>query len=381
MRNKEHEHDDVRSEETYYTQLLKRFNCLRSTLSQARIYGLTQDSVGTSNQPPSNRHEWLYKLDREYPTPAQISQLDENNIRRGLEYCSHAMDRFDTISGQKSCWIWTLLALSSDIGTLDSRGMSHIRDLGNKAGQYSIELHQGPKHRTPASRNNLADAESKPGDLEDDTEAEQSASYYASENNWSPEMGSVQDKANEHKDASTDNTFNMNASETQDDIQLQETLSQVSKISDDIEGSTYTNTDDSALESARARLLAQLGDNLVQTGIPSAAHNARSTRSDRSELLGQGSVDSQHETKARPMRSRVEAERQRQMMRVQKSATEMSREAQPPYSESSSAVYPVSEEHSTCPVDVNTRVTIDMILTVVAERYGQRDLLRYRKPW
>jgi hypothetical protein len=32
-------------------------------------------------------------------------------------------------------------------------------------------------------------------------------------------------------------------------------------------------------------------------------------------------------------------------------------------------------------VDLNTRVTIDMILTVVGECYGQRDLLRFRETW
>jgi hypothetical protein len=31
--------------------------------------------------------------------------------------------------------------------------------------------------------------------------------------------------------------------------------------------------------------------------------------------------------------------------------------------------------------DLNSKVTCDMILTVVAERYGQKDLLRFRDSW
>jgi hypothetical protein len=31
--------------------------------------------------------------------------------------------------------------------------------------------------------------------------------------------------------------------------------------------------------------------------------------------------------------------------------------------------------------DINTKVTIDMILTIVAECFGQRDLLKYRGRW
>jgi hypothetical protein len=34
-----------------------------------------------------------------------------------------------------------------------------------------------------------------------------------------------------------------------------------------------------------------------------------------------------------------------------------------------------------CGTDLNTQITIDMILTVVAEYFGQRDLLKYRERW
>lgn len=385
-RNDNHGYDDSGSEELYYRLLVKRFKGLRTTLKQPGLHKLAQKSIDGADQlpsvkPPLNRHEWLYILDREYPRPAQISQLDEKNIKRGLEYCVHAMDRFNTISSQKSCWIWTLLALSSDIGTLDSRKMSHIRDLGNKAGQLSIDLHQGTESRNFASDNDLVYAHQGLGGSQDDIDANEPALYDANGEKKNLGTESFQPGTNEYKDTTIEDTVSENVSDAQDGMQLQAIVPAVSECPVGNEESTDINTNRSALERARARLLAQLGDNLVQAGIPTAAHNIESTPLGRSEQLDQGLNDSGHELRVRAIPSRAEAERQRQMMRIRSSTTEIPSKVDSLYSESSSAVPTVTENQVLCAVDLNTRVTIDMILTVVAECYGQRDLLRYRRPW
>ncbi|XPS94002.1 hypothetical protein M3J09_003328 [Ascochyta lentis] len=373
--HEDQEFHDPSPEELYYKQLIRRFETLRDTLYKSGVHRLAQESVAEANRlpivkPPSNRHEWLYTLDREYPTLAQISRLDEKSIRRGLEYCIYAMDRFDSISGQKSCWIWTLLALSSEVGTLDSQKMSHIRDLGTKASQLSINLHIGIKSQDVENEDSLPLANPAADDLDEDTEANRTVPCNTSGDDYSSGMGNVRLGAKENVSL-----------EIQNGEPPPATTLETSDISAGAEENTDTNTNNCALERARARLLAQLGDNLVQAGIPSSPHNLDGTRHDRNEQLDQSLNDPQHETKARPILSRAEAERQRQMMRVQNSAKEISREADFRHSESPATMHHIAEEHSSHPVDLNTRVTIDMILTVVAECYGQRDLLSYRKPW
>ncbi|KAF2625943.1 hypothetical protein BU25DRAFT_412188 [Macroventuria anomochaeta] len=384
--NDDYEHDDSDPQELYHKQLIKRFETLRSTLSGYGARRLADNPDVKANEslsvkPPSNRHEWLYILDREYPTRTQISQLNENNIRRGLEYCVYAMDRFDTISSQKSCWIWALLALSSDVGTLDSQKMSHIRDLGNKAGELSANLHSDLKRQNRGAEDDLLRTDPAAGGQDDEAEADETTFCDASEDDHSSETGYVHSGVNEHLDSTSEITLNKSRSGTRNDVQHQAISLGTSDIPTSLDGSTNTDTNDDILERARARLLAQLGDNLVQAGIPASALNTDETRPHHSEQLDQGSDDPSHKITIRTIPARAEAERQRQMMRTQDSAMASLRGADPPHSKPSAAIHSVVEDHSSCLVDLNTRVTIDMILTVVAECYGQRDLLRFRKPW
>ena len=166
---KDHKLDQVGPQESYYKQLIRRFEALRDALSEHEAPKLAKPeaeiSQSSTRRPPSNRHEWLYTIDREYPSMAQILQLEEKNVRRGLEYCTHAMDRFDTISLQKSCWIWTLLALSGEVGTMDSERISCIRELGNKAGEVRNKLnqHQGQTSHDQSTRADLVGGEEDEG--------------------------------------------------------------------------------------------------------------------------------------------------------------------------------------------------------------------------
>jgi hypothetical protein len=389
MYNEDDEFDDPDLQELYYKMLIKRFETLRRTLRNPEVYKSGQKSDVEANQstpvnPPSNRHDWLYILDREFPTLAQISQLDEKNIRRGIEYCVNAMDRFDTISDQKSCWIWTLLALSSDIETLDSRKMSHIRDLGNKASQLSISLHQGVVRQKFEDEHDLLYPEPAVEGLDNNLEVNKAGPYKAKVEDDSSGTGPVRLVANEHTEFTAENTSNEHPSETQSGVQTQTRDSDAPGISADTGESSDIGTNDDSLERARARLLAQLGDNLVQAGIPTSAQTLNNTdkmRRNNNEQLHPNSDDVQHEIKTRVLPSRAEAERQRQMMRKQNSSTDAVKVGNSSHSECSVDVPAVAEDHSSYPVDSNTRITIDMILTVVAECYGQKDLLKSRKPW
>lgn len=372
MHNKDDESNALCPQKLYYSQLIKRFEKLRRTLSRSRGHRLVQKSNieadrALSVKPPLNRHEWLYILDREYPTFSQIFQLDEKDIRRGLEYCIHGMNRFDTISEQKSCWIWTLLALSSDIGTLDSRGMSHIRDLGNTASQLSINLHQGIRHQNVGDQDNSADS------VRDDSKSNSKTGKTTLHNaNEGGNSSKPYDSRLERSNSMTKEIPSKPLANPRDDVQPQEIDQEVSDA--DVSGSTDTDANKHSLERARARLLAQLGDNLVQAGIPVSAHDTDGANSERNEQLTGGS---QYETKPFMIPTRAEAERQRQLIRIRDSGGEISRESCSPSNDHSTG----TEGSNSCVVDLNTRVTIDMILTVVAESYGQRDLLMSRKPW
>lgn len=322
----------------------------------------------SSSRPPSNRHEWLYAIDREYPIPSQVCQLDELSVRRGLEYCAHALDRFETISSQKSCWIWTLLALSGDVGTMDSQKMSHIRDLGTKAGDVSVGLRSRLAQQREASRSDSQHTEPVSFEQVDDTEA---ARHDCCADVSRSQMGYVRSCISEHLHSEGKATHSNDSDLASSGPSESLTNGQEKPIAE---------TSDDTLERARARLLAQLGDNLVQTGIPTSDPDTGDTRPHRPAQHDLGLDGSDAEVKVRAIPSRAEAERQRQLMRAQSSVT-ASLETQLPITELSATTHSVESVDNSDKFDLNTRVTIDMILTVVAECYGQRDLLTFRKPW
>lgn len=367
-----YEPDDPDPKGLYYRQLVKRFEALRHTLTQRMAGTRSQQHAdskrASSSKPPSNRHEWLYAIDREYPTPSQIYQLDELSVRRGLEYCVHALDRFEIISSQKSCWIWTLLALSGDVGTMDSQKLSHIRDLGTKAGDVSVSLRSRLAQQREASRSDSQHTESvsleqvdETGAVRHDSDAEVSRS----------KMGYVRSRISEH--------LHSEAKATHSNDSDLASSGPSEGLANGQENATAETSDDT-LERARARLLAQLGDNLVQAGIPASYPDTDDMHPSHSAQHDSGLNNSDANNKVRAIPSRAEAERQRQLMRAQSSATAGS-ETRSPATEAFATPQSVETVDNSDKFDLNTRVTIDMILTVVAECYGQRDLLTFRKPW
>ena len=368
---KDHKLDQVGPQESYYKQLIRRFEALRDALSEHEAPKLAKPeaeiSQSSTRRPPSNRHEWLYTIDREYPSMAQILQLEEKNVRRGLEYCTHAMDRFDTISLQKSCWIWTLLALSGEVGTMASAKIICIRELGNKAGEVRNKLNQ---HQGQTSHDQSTRADLVGGEEDEGTEINEPNLCDADEDTKNMDTGYVRSDKNEPMPETAPKKVVL---QSQDDAQLHNHDSNTASILCDNDERTNTKTNDNALEQARARLLAQLGDNLVQAGIPTSTPSIDKAYLHGNEQSNKDVDMPQEESRKRAIPSRAEAERQRQMMRNSAALSELA--------EPSAVAHSVVEDDSSCISDLNTRVTLDMILTVVAECYGQRDLLRFRKPW
>ena len=368
---KDHKMDQVGPQESYYKQLIRRFEALRDALSEHGAPKLAKPeaeiSQSSTRRPPSNRHEWLYVIDREYPSMAQIFQLNERSIRRGLEYCAYAMDRFDTISPQKSCWIWTLLALSGDAGTMDSERISCIRELGNKAGEVRNNLNQ---HQGQLPQDQSTPADLAGGGEDEGTKLNEPNLCDADEDIKNMDPGYVRFVKNEPM---PETSLKKAVLQSQDDAQLHNHDLDMASVLCDNDERTNIQPNDTALEQARALLLAQLGDNLVQAGIPTSTPGIDEAYMHGNERSNKDVDRLQEESRRRTIPSRAEAERQRQMMRDSAASSVLA--------EPSAVAQSAIEDDSSCISDLNKRATLDMILTVVAECYGQRDLLRFRKPW
>jgi hypothetical protein len=133
------------------------------------------------------------------------------------------------------------------------------------------------------------------------------------------------------------------------------------------EGEVRDDAEVSDLERARACLLAQLGDRLVHPQLPSPtkpiySHSPKTARhkTENGEApRGVNPMKCPVPLGSHPPSTQLQAENQ---------TLESSVSRGPDRGDASGA-------------DLNTTVTIDMILTTVAECYGQRDLLAYRRGW
>jgi hypothetical protein len=353
----------------YYKQLLSRYQALRATLSEMRSKGLPprkdpDTGTSSSSRPPRSRHDWYCVMEREYPTPAQVSQMNQRAVLEGLRYCAQALRRFDTISKQKSCWIWTLLALVGDQGVLDSEKMFQVRDIGCRAGQLGAELRRGAVTRPYA-------------DVTDDEVIDEKSDAADGEHNDGQERedhGEYEENQNERPSEATQ--VEVPSREAADDSDAEMSMS-------DDEKQASEDNEAVDLEKARARLLAQLGDRLVQPGLHTASHSLDTQASQLHH--GQAAQDvarTQEQSVTRTFPSRAEAERQRQQMRQQEQRQEAEKgEKKSRVQQYAAEAVPTDQSHGMTAVDLNTRVTIDMILTVLIECYGQIDLQEFREVW
>ncbi|KAI8937571.1 hypothetical protein NX059_005286 [Plenodomus lindquistii] len=280
-------YSSLQPQHVYYDQILVRFQSLRTKLLEAGFARGTRTASEVRSQPRSKR-AWLDIIDVVLPTSDHIGQLDEAGLFHALEACSASLGRDTSISREKSCWIWTLLAMASEAGTLDSRLVGKIRSLGLQAGRLGARLQHKPFDQ-PGVVQNI--------------------------HNYSVDAPK---KTPDYDTRDTDT-----AAELEDDAaRVEATLCQSQAVKA-APVSTLSETEDEraqTLEEARARLLAQLGDRLVPSECPE-----------------QGEVED--------------------------------------------TLRGVKRTSLADPIDWNTKATIDMILTVVAERYGQRDLLKFREAW
>ncbi|KAF1841434.1 uncharacterized protein K460DRAFT_318378 [Cucurbitaria berberidis CBS 394.84] len=338
-------------QETCYNQLLKRFQSLRHQILKADTSSSIQNAVEASEkshntQPPRNKRAWLQTIDRDYPTLAQVLQIDERNLYFGLQICASSLSQSTLISREKCCWIWSLLASAGDIGTLDHERISKIRDLGLQVGRLSVRLrensvcHQRSDDENAVAGQSRVREEDSPRDdgegaIEDSEETKPGMATDLPQDGEIGEVDGVDcflpELGNEvrHRGSLKGNT-----SESEAEMSMSEN-----------EDQSHDDAGTKDLEQARERLLAQLGDRLVQPRVPS---------------------------------SRVEAERQRQQMRGHKSHKETTAHA---HTDGGVPRDAKVESFALTDAEWNTRVAIDMILTVVVECYGQKDLVEFREAW
>ncbi|KAF7444753.1 hypothetical protein A1F99_113060 [Pyrenophora tritici-repentis] len=364
---------DLAPQESCHVMLLQRFRAHRNKLAEIqkdKAVPSQSTSTGDSRRTQkTSKQEWSDIVERDYPVARNVVQLDDPTLYLALQGCALALDRTAIISRQQSCWIWTLLALMGEFGTLDYKRIGKIRDLGLTAGRLATRLRSqklasqcSPKGDT-GEQSVLEGIESSGQEMHcrDKSIIGEATKVFQEGTSHMEDIGLLNlgtvtagdAICNEGSTLGDGDNMDGNADDSDADM-----------IISDEEEEMVEGAEDGGLEMARARLLAQLGDRLVHSKMASS-----NTAPEVKPVQGFKQL------------SRVEAEIQRQQMRRQESHKEV---VPHPLSSTPSSTRASQNRIDNAPLtedEWNTKVTIDMILTVVAECYGQRDLLRFRDVW
>jgi hypothetical protein len=353
--------NDSNPENAFTQQLLKRFYNLRRTLGSIGIEDvahLTRTSLGTTKDAldPKTRSAWPGRIDHEDPYPSEIVHMNDTTLYSGLQYCARKLEESNTISLRTSRWMWALLATVGDAGTLDNKKISKIRDLGLKTGLLGVKLRNGNSHVSCSNKDVSAEehhdssqvvhSESKESICRHSVQPE---TRTASEPTVSAECEKSRDvEKGQHGDGDSAQLLQNLGLYTKAPLEnIDEFAAEVSTCGINNEVRQCAKASD--LEEARARLLAQLGDRLVQAQFPSL----------------EGLVGTHH---ASPASSHSQSK-------------QLARDLTPLLNIHQGADRSIHGDGHTNWSDSNTRVTIEMVITVVAECFGQRDLLTYREGW
>jgi hypothetical protein len=314
----------------YFDSIMTRFETLRDQLQ--------------SHEPPP---EALAKLDKDHPThvgaldtkvarwwrwkmrtidpwPAQICSMDKSTVLRllGLLAGGTLLKRGSAVDLSVSRWAWSLLARLPERGELTSEEIGVVRELGKKA----VLLGMGLKE----------DAELDAGMDEVDPEHE--------EDEEDPDDGEVLDVVNEEEidldiDASSDEGLPGVVEERAIDSSLPAMSAAITEAYDVVNSSAPQSSTPST----------QTMDTEVSFGSDPPDLDKTIQPEDPAET-----PDDLEAAKARLLGN----------LNNEGGAAEQAQE------------HPVGK-----PSKWNTRATVDMIITVAGEAYGQRDLLEFRGVW
>jgi hypothetical protein len=349
-------------ENAFSRQLLKRFYDLRRTLGSIGIEDvahLTRTSLKATKDglDPRNRSTWPDRIDYENPCPSEIIHMNDTMLYSGLQHCACKLDESNTISPRTSRWMWALLAMIGDAGTLDNRKISKIRDLGLKTGLLGVKLRNENIHISCGNKDVSAE-EHHDGSQVVRSESKESTCRHSVQ----PETRTMGSKPIVSTQCEKSRGVETGQHGERDSAQLLQNpglctkpaLEHVDRPAAEVSTSGINDQVQqcpkaSDLEEARARLLAQLGDRLVQAQFPSleglaVTHHASSTMSNSQ-------------------------------------SKQLARDPTPLPNVHHGADRSNHGDGRIDWSDSNTRVTIEMVITVVAECFGQRDLLTYRQGW
>ncbi|KAG8168233.1 hypothetical protein KVR01_003922 [Diaporthe batatas] len=322
-------HDEAaRIAQAYYASLTTHFLKLRGRLHQQpppeALAALTRDQstcVGRFGPASRTFTTWSVRMRGADPVPAQVAAMDKDAVLRLLRVVlgGKFLRRGTELRERTSRWLWALLARLPDRGELDYMEVGHVRDLGKRAALLMHSLREMAALREEVE-GGCGRASSEGDGLEGDQE------------DWDGEAEALDGDGRETS------------------AHPQESAEQPLSVADDEPASVLPSSDLPAVPSSTA-----------PAGAPCADI-------DEAEQMEDGEID---ESAPMDIDPDVESAKTRLLAKLNN------------HGSNECVADQAGEEPPFDPARarMNMRATLNMILTVAGEIYGQRDLLEFRDPF
>lgn len=263
------------------------------------------------------------------PLPVYLAALSQSSLLRILEYATEGLKRNRNIGSRQTAWLWGLLCRLGDVGTMDSEAVSIIRELGKKAVWVGVGFFDEAAAQLTAeySVQDGALSPGKPADTPGETlEESGSEAMDLASSRGSPDPDRKNVESNELEHRTRRNTSSPPLSD----------VGGSPPPPRDANAPGSSQVEAASLEAARARLLERIGGNdSADGGAEMCDYDEDAVENRGEDELGNYDMDQAREH---------------------------------------------AGQRPNCP-DSNTRATLDMIITISGEVYGQRDLLEFRQVW
>lgn len=390
--------DEIR--DAYFTSITDRYTALRKLLQAdppnsavAALPATHPTEVGEWKRGVDTFQKWEGRLRGTDPLPAQIATMHKDSIFRLLRVllaCKFLRKRTQ-LRERTSRWIWALLARLPDKGELDYMEVGWIRELGKRAVLLMVSLAE-----LEVLREHYDVAGSSPGDQDEYEISADVDDCFEDDLSQDIPIDAVNAPTPEITEEQTEDTLNTGTFVTSNDAHqpsrssahanykannpslhspcTDETSDVEMQLDSDMEDGEVADelpsppcSDPIAdVETAKARLLTRLNRDMI----------------DDSEVE-EGDISAPITSVTQPVPAAQPATAEKQAART--TATyegkgELEDEGQYNISENDEDADPQRYQELDR-AQVNERATLNMILTVAGEFYGQRDLLEFRNPF
>ena len=137
--NNEAKADVGSAQDAYRKSILLRYRLLRANLHMPppaeALNALDEDHSFAFCGPARTQYPlWLYRIRETDPLPAQLAAMDRATVLKLIGLITTGlMKRFTNIEHRISKWIWALLGRLEELGCLTNDAVSVVRDLGKRA--------------------------------------------------------------------------------------------------------------------------------------------------------------------------------------------------------------------------------------------------------